>query len=93
MNRSELIAAAADRAGVPKADTAAVLEAALDLIGQALARGETVQLPGFGTFEPKDRAARVGRDLQNGTQTQIPATRVPSFRPSPALKEKVSHKE
>ncbi len=90
MNKMELIAAAAEDAGLTKKDTERVLNAAIDAITAALVRGEKVQLSGFGTFETKDRQARMGRNPHTKEPIQIPATRVPSFNASKALKDVVA---
>ena len=87
MNKTDLIAIAAEHAGMTKKDTERVLNAAIDAISLALIRGEKVQLSGFGTFEAKDREARVGRNPHTKEAIEIPATRVPSFKPSKALKD------
>ena len=90
MNKTELIAIAAEHAGLTKKDTERILNAALDAITLALAKGEKVQLSGFGTFETKDREARVGRNPHTKESIDIPATRVPSFKASKALKDTVA---
>lgn len=90
MNKTELIAAAAESAGLTKKDTERVLNAAIDAITASLAKGEKVQISGFGTFETKDREARVGRNPQTKEPMDIPATRVPAFKASQALKETVA---
>ena len=90
MNKMELIAAAAEDAGLTKKDTERVLNAAIDAITAALVRGEKVQLSGFGTFETKARQARMGRNPHTKEPIQIPATRVPSFNASKALKDVVA---
>ena len=87
MNKTELIAIAAENAGMTKKDTERVLNAAIDAITAALVKGEKVQLSGFGTFETKDREARIGRNPHTKEAIDIPATRVPSFKPSKALKD------
>ena len=87
MNKTELIAIAAENAGLTKKDTERLLNAAIDAITLALVRGEKVQLSGFGTFETKTREARVGRNPHTKEAIEIPATRVPSFKPSKALKD------
>lgn len=89
MNKTELAAAAARAAGVTKKDSEQVLNAALDLIAGALARGEKVQLSGFGNFEVKEREARVGRNPRTGEMIPIDATRTPVFTPSKILKDTV----
>ena len=90
MNKTELIAIAAESAGLTKKDTERVLNAAIDAITLALVKGEKVQLSGFGTFETKDREARVGRNPHTKEAIDIPATRVPSFKASKALKDTVA---
>ena len=90
MNKTELIAAAAESAGLTKKDTERVLNAAIDAITAALVAGEKVQLSGFGTFETKDREARIGRNPHTKEEIEIPATRVPSFKASKALKDSVA---
>ena len=90
MNKTELIAVAAESAGLTKKDTERVLNAAIDAITAAIVRGEKVQLSGFGTFETKDREARVGRNPHTKEAIEIPATRVPSFKASKALKDSVA---
>ena len=90
MNKTELIAIAAENAGLTKKDTERVLNAAIDAISLALIRGEKVQLSGFGTFETKDREARVGRNPHTKEAIEIPATRVPSFKASKALKDTIA---
>lgn len=90
MNKTELIAIAAENAGLTKKDTERVLNAAIDAISLALIRGEKVQLSGFGTFETKDREARVGRNPHTKEAIDIPATRVPSFKASKALRDTIA---
>ena len=90
MNKTELIAIAAENAGLTKKDTERVLNAAIDAITLALVKGEKVQLSGFGTFEAKDREARVGRNPHTKEAIEIPATKVPSFKASKALKDTVA---
>lgn len=90
MNKTELIAIAAENAGMTKKDTERTLNAAIDAITEALSRGEKVQLSGFGTFEVKDREARVGRNPHTKEAVEIPATRVPAFKASKSLKDIVA---
>ena len=87
MNKTELIAIAAENAGLTKKDTERVLNAAIDAITQAMIKGEKVQLSGFGTFEAKARKARIGRNPHTKEPIEIPATRVPTFNPSKGLKD------
>ena len=90
MNKTELIAVVSQAAGLTKKDTERVINAALDTITASLIEGEKVQLSGFGTFEVKDREARIGRNPHTKEAIEIPATRVPSFKASQALKDTVA---
>ena len=87
MNKSELIAVTAENTGLTKKDAERVLNAALDAITAAMGEHEKVQLSGFGTFEVKEREARIGRNPRPKESIEIPATFVPSFKPSKALKD------
>lgn len=89
MNKTELIAAAAEKAGVSKKDAERVLNAAIDTVTAELAEGGRVQLSGFGIFEVKERQARVGRNPRTKEAIEIPATRQPVFKASKALKDTV----
>ena len=90
MNKTELIAAVSQAAGLTKKDTERVINAAIDAITAALANGEKVQLSGFGSFEVKDREARVGRNPHTKESIEIPATKVPVFKASQALRDTVA---
>ena len=90
MNKTELIAVVSQAAGLTKKDTERVINAALDTITASLLEGDKVQLSGFGTFEVKDREARIGRNPHTKEAIDIPATRVPSFKASQALKDTVA---
>ena len=90
MNKTELIAAAAQSAGLTKKDTERVINAAIDALIASLAQGDKVQISGFGTFEVKDREARVGRNPHTKETIEIPATKVPVFKASKALKDTVA---
>ena len=90
MNKTELIAVAAESAGLTRKDTERVLNAAIDAITASLVKGEKVQLSGFGTFETKDREARMGRNPHTSESIEIPATRVPTFKASKSLKDSVA---
>ena len=89
MNKSELIAVTAENTGLTKKDAERVVNAALDAITAAMAEHEKVQLSGFGTFEIKYREARIGRNPRTKEATEIPATWVPSFKPSKSLRDLV----
>ena len=90
MNKTELIAVAAEHAGMTKKDAERCLNAAIDAMTAALVKGEKVQLSGFGTFEIKAREARVGRNPHTREAIEIPATRVPVFKASKALRDNVA---
>jgi DNA-binding protein HU-beta len=90
MNKTELVAAVAESAGLTKKDAERVVNASIDAITAALAKGEKVQISGFGTFETKDREARIGRNPHTSETIDIPATRVPGFKASKALKDIVA---
>ncbi len=90
MNKTELIAAAAESTGLTKKDTEKVLNAAIDAITAALVHGDKVQVSGFGIFEVKERQARVGRNPRTGDSMDIAASRVPSFKAGKALKDSVN---
>ena len=87
MNKQELISAAAEKTGFSKKDTEAMLNAVLDTIVSALEEGEKVQLVGFGSFEVKQRAARIGRNPKTKEAIEIPASKAPAFKPGKALKD------
>ena len=90
MNKTELITAIAQNAGVSKKDAERVLNAAIDAMTAALANGEKVQISGFGAFEVKEREARIGRNPHTKESIEIPATKVPVFKASKALKDIVA---
>lgn len=90
MNKTELINAVAVSADVSKKEAEAVISAALDTITAALKEGDKVQLVGFGSFEVKKRAARVGRNPKTKEAIEIPASVVPVFKAGKALKDAVS---
>jgi DNA-binding protein HU-beta len=90
MNKTELISIAAENAGLTKKDTERVINAAIDAITASLIKGEKVQISGFGTFETKNREARVGRNPHTKQAIEIPATKVPSFKASKSLKDTIA---
>ena len=90
MNKTELINAVAEKAALSKKDAEAAVTAALDAVAAALAEGDEVRLVGFGSFEVKQRAARLGRNPKTKEEIQIPATKVPAFKPGKALKDIVA---
>ena len=80
MNKAELIAAVAEKSGLTRKDSEKAVNAAFDAITESLVKGEKVALVGFGAFEVKERAARVGRNPQTKEEITIPASRVASFK-------------
>ena len=90
MNKAELINAVAVSADVSKKDAEAVITAMLDTITETLKQGEKVQLVGFGSFEVKKRAARIGRNPQTKEEIEIPATVLPVFKAGKLLKDTVA---
>ena len=90
MNKTELINAVAEQAALSKKDSEAAVNAALEVITAALKDGDKVQLVGFGSFEVKKREARVGRTPRTKEAIDIPASKVPVFKPGKALKDAVA---
>ena len=90
MNKAELINAVAEKAGLSKKDTETVVNAVVDVITAALAEGDKVQLVGFGAFEVKARAERIGRNPKTKESIKIPASKVPVFKAGKALKDTVA---
>ena len=90
MNKAELINAVAASADVSRKDTEAVITAMLDTITDALKEGDKVQLVGFGSFEVKKRAARIGRNPRTKEEIEIPATVLPVFKAGKLLKDTIS---
>ncbi len=90
MNKTELIEAIVKATDLKKKDAEAALAATIDAIETALAKGEKVQLVGFGTFETKTRAAREGRNPKTGETIKIAASKYPAFSAGKAFKDKVN---
>lgn len=90
MNKTELIAATAEKANLSKKDTEAAVNAVLEVITAALKKGDKVQLVGFGSFETRARAARVGRNPKTKETIKIPASKVPAFKAGKALKDSIA---
>ena len=90
MNKTELIAAVAEKAGLSKKDSAAAIDATIAAVTAALVKGEKVQLVGFGSFETKKRAARTGLNPRTLAPVKIAATKIPVFKPGKALKDAVA---
>ena len=87
MNKTELVAAIAEQAGVSKKDAEKTLKAFTDVVADDLKKGGKVQLVGFGTFEVSERAAREGRNPQTGKAMKIKASKAPKFKAGKALKD------
>lgn len=90
MNKAELVIAIAEKTQMTKKDSEAALMAALEAITAALSEGERVQLVGFGSFEVKARAERLGRNPQTGEAVAIPASKSPVFKAAKSLKDAVN---
>ena len=90
MNKADLVAAMAEKAGVSKKDAEASLKAFTDVVAEELKKGEKIQLVGFGTFEVSERAARTGRNPQTGAEMTIAASKAPKFKAGKALKDVVN---
>lgn len=89
MNKSELIAGMATDSGLSKMDAERALNAFLGQVEKALKAGDKVQLTGFGSFEIKERAERIGRNPQTGAEVKIPASKAPVFKAGKSLKDAV----
>lgn len=87
MNKTELIAKVAEKTEITKKDATKVVDAVFASISESLQAGEKVQIIGFGNFEVRERAARKGRNPQTGVEIEIPASKVPAFKPGKALKD------
>lgn len=90
MNKTELIAAVAERAELSKKDAEKAVKAFTDVVAEELVKGEKIQLVGFGTFEVSERAAREGRNPQTGETMTIAASKAPKFKAGKALKDMVN---
>ncbi len=92
MKKDELVAAIADKAELSKADADRALNALVETVTSTVAGGDKLQIPGLGTFEPRDRSAREGRNPQSGETIQIAATTVPGFKAATAFKNATAGK-
>lgn len=90
MNKVELIAAVAEKAGLSKKDAEKAIAAVVASVEEALVKGDKVQLIGFGTFEVRERAARVGRNPQTKEEIKIEASKQPVFKAGAALKKAIN---
>ena len=89
MNKADLVDQVAVRSGQTKVAVAAIVQATMECVIESVAAGESVTLSGFGTFEPRERKARTGRNPLTGETVPIPPTTVPAFRPGRAFKSAV----
>jgi DNA-binding protein HU-beta len=87
MTKAELIARAAEKAGVSKKQADRCLKAFIEVITDALQKGEKIAIPGFGIFSVKERAARKGRNPRTGEIIEIPARKVVHFKPAKQLRD------
>ena len=90
MNKTELVAAVAEKSGLTKKDAERVVSATFETITAQMMKGEKVQISGFGIFEVKEREARVGRNPRTKEAIQIPASKAPAFKASKTLKDMIS---
>lgn len=90
MNKTELVAAIAEKTELSKKDSEKALKAFIDVVTEELQKGEKIQLVGFGTFEVAERAAREGRNPLTGEKMQIEASKAPKFKAGKALKDAVN---
>ncbi|MGN0383359.1 MAG: HU family DNA-binding protein [Eubacterium sp.] len=87
MNKTEFVAAVAEKTALSKKDAEAAVKAFVEVVADELKKGEKIQLVGFGTFEVTERAAREGRNPQTGATMKIAASKAPKFKPGKALKD------
>ncbi|MBU5672754.1 HU family DNA-binding protein [Paenibacillus brevis] len=87
MNKTDLISQVAESTELSKKDATKAVDAVFEAISNALQSGDKVQLVGFGNFEVRERSARKGRNPQTGEEIEIPASKIPAFKPGKALKD------
>ena len=90
MTKAELVTMVAEKADLTKKDAEKAISALVESISETLAKGEKIQLVGFGTFEVAERAARTGKNPQTGEAIKIPASKAPKFKAGKALKDTVN---
>ena len=90
MNKRELVEAVAEGTGMSRSAAAEALDAVLEAVAGSLAAGEPVSVPGFGTFEVRERGARTGRNPRTGEAIEIAASRAPAFRAGKALRDRLN---
>ena len=91
MTKAELVSEVAAKSGLSKKDSEKAIAGVIETITETLAKGESIQLVGFGPFEVRERAARSGINPQTKKKIQIPATKVPAFKAGRGLKDAVSN--
>ncbi len=87
MNKTDLITQVVEKTDLQKKDATKAVEAVFEAIADALQSGDKVQMVGFGNFEVRERSARKGRNPQTGEEIEIPASKIPAFKPGKALKD------
>ncbi len=90
MNKNELVTAVAERTGLSRKDSDRAINAVLESIQDALAKGDKVSIVGFGTFEVRERGARTGRNPQTGEVINIPSSKVPAFKAGKFLRDSIA---
>ena len=90
MTKAELVTSIAEKTGLTKKDSEKALAAFVDTVTETLAKGDSIQLVGFGTFEVRERAAREGINPRTKEKIEIPESKVPAFKAGRALKDAVS---
>ena len=90
MNKVELVASVVEKTGLAKKDADKAVTAVLDSVKEAVAKGDKVQLVGFGTFEVRARAARTGLNPKTKEAIEIPASKAPAFKAAKAFKDAVA---
>ncbi len=90
MNKTELIAAVAEKTGLTKKDAERVVSATFETVTESLKKGDKVSVSGFGIFEVKTREARIGRNPRTKEEIKIPATKLPAFKASKTLKDTIA---
>ena len=90
MNKTELIAAVAEKAGLTKKEAERIINATFETVTETLKKGDKVSISGFGIFEVKTREARIGRNPRTKEEIKIPATKLPAFKASKTLKDTVA---
>lgn len=90
MNKTDLVGKVVATSGISQKDAGKAVDAVFGAITEALAKGDKVQLVGFGNFEVRERSARKGRNPQTGAEIEIPASKAPAFKPGKVLKDAVN---